>query len=131
MGYEWDFSIVFRDFDLLLLGLVNTLKVTGIALAIGIPLGLILALARLYGVWIVRAPVGLLIEFLRTTPPIAQLFWFFFALPLLIDVTSEWSRSTLRSSLSRFSPPRSSPKSSVVASSPSSRASGRPPRRSE
>ena len=86
MGYEWDFSIVFRDFDLLLLGLVNTLKVTGIALAIGIPLGLILALVRLYGVWIVRAPAGLLIEFLRTTPPIAQLFWFFFALPLLIDV---------------------------------------------
>ena len=33
-----------------------------------------------------RLPVGFIIEFLRTTPPIAQLFWFFFALPILIGV---------------------------------------------
>lgn len=78
MGYEWDFSVVFRDFDLLLLGLLNTLKVTGLALALGVPLGLVLALLRLFGTTIVRWPVGLVIEFLRTTPPIAQLFWFFF-----------------------------------------------------
>ena len=89
MGYEWDFSIVFRDADLLLLGLINTLKVTGLALLFGVPLGLILALLRLYGVWIVRVPAGLIIEFLRTTPPIAQLFWFFFALPLIIGVHME------------------------------------------
>ena len=89
MGYEWDFSIVFRDADLLLLGLINTLKVTGLALLLGVPLGLILALLRLYGVWIVRVPAGLIIEFLRTTPPIAQLFWFFFALPLIIGVHME------------------------------------------
>lgn len=86
MGYEWDFAIVFRDFDLLILGLINTLKVTGLALLFGIPLGLILALLRLYGAWPIRIPVGLVIEFLRTTPPIAQLFWFFFALPILIGV---------------------------------------------
>lgn len=86
MGYEWDFAIVFRDFDLLILGLINTLKVTGLALLFGVPLGLILALLRLYGAWPIRIPVGLLIEFLRTTPPIAQLFWFFFALPILIGV---------------------------------------------
>lgn len=86
MGYEWEFAIVFRDFDLLILGLINTLKVTGLALLFGVPLGLILALLRLYGAWPIRIPVGLVIEFLRTTPPIAQLFWFFFALPILIGV---------------------------------------------
>lgn len=86
MGYEWDFAIVFRDFDLLLLGLVNTLKVTGFALLFGVPLGLVLALARLYSVAIIRVPVGFVIEFLRSTPPIAQLFWFFFAMPLLLDI---------------------------------------------
>ena len=86
MGYEWDFGVVLRDFDLLLLGLLNTLKVTGLALALGVPLGLVLALLRLFGVAVVRWPVGLVIEFLRTTPPIAQLFWFFFALPILVDV---------------------------------------------
>ena len=80
MGYDWDFAVVLRDFDLLLLGLVNTLKVTGLALLFGVPLGLVLALCRLYGNALIRWPVGLVIEFLRTTPPIAQLFWFFFDL---------------------------------------------------
>ena len=86
MGYEWDFAIVFRDFDLLILGLVNTLKVTGLALLFGVPLGLFLALFRLFGSWPIKVPVGILIEFLRSTPPIAQLFWFFFAMPILIGV---------------------------------------------
>jgi polar amino acid transport system permease protein len=95
MGYEWDFGVVFRDFDLLLLGLVNTLKVTGSALAFGVPLGLLLALLRLYGHWSVRVPVGVLIEFLRTTPPIAQLFWFFFALPILLGVEIDPFRASV------------------------------------
>ena len=86
MIYEWDFWIVLSDFDLLLLGLFNTLKITGMALVFGVPLGLLLALLRLYGNLAVRLPVGFIIEFLRTTPPIAQLFWFFFALPILIGV---------------------------------------------
>ena len=95
MGYEWDFGIVFRDFDLLLLGLVNTLKITGLALLFGMPLGLFLALLRLYGSWPLRVPVGIFIEFLRSTPPIAQLFWFFFALPILIDVEIDPFRASV------------------------------------
>lgn len=95
MGYEWDFSVVFRDFDLLLLGLLNTMKVTGLALLFGVPLGLLLAVLRLYGNWVVRIPVGILIEFLRTTPPIAQLFWFFFALPILIGVEIDPFRASV------------------------------------
>jgi len=95
MGYEWDFGIVFRDFDLLMLGLINTLKVTGLALLFGVPLGLILALLRLYGSWPIRIPVGVVIEFLRSTPPIAQLFWFFFALPILIGVEMDPFRASV------------------------------------
>tara|TARA_B110000008_G_scaffold158978_1_gene159747 strand:+ start:1638 stop:2318 length:681 start_codon:yes stop_codon:yes gene_type:complete len=86
MGYDWDFAIVFRDFDLLLIGLINTLKVTGLALFFGVPLGLLLSLCRLYGNKAIRLPVGFVIEFLRSTPPIAQLFWFFFALPILFGI---------------------------------------------
>ena len=86
MGYEWDFMVVFRDFDLLMYGLVNTLKITALALLFGIPLGLMLALTRLYGNGAVRVPASIIIEFLRSTPPIAQLFWFFFALPILLGI---------------------------------------------
>ena len=59
---------------------------TGLALLFGVPLGLFLALLRLFGSWPIKVPVGFLIEFLRSTPPIAQLFWFFFAMPILIGV---------------------------------------------
>ncbi len=95
MGYEWDFAIVLRDWDLLLLGLGNTIKITALALAFGVPLGLILAMSRLYGRFIVRNVAGFIIEFLRTTPPIAQLFWFFFALPILIGVEIDPFRASV------------------------------------
>jgi polar amino acid transport system permease protein len=84
--YEWDFLSVFGDLDLLLAGLVNTLKITALALLFGIPLGLTLALGRLARFKLLSWPATFVIEFFRTTPPLVQLFWFFFALPILIDV---------------------------------------------
>jgi len=83
---EWNFWAVLSDFDLLLLGLVNTLKVTALALLFGVPLGLCLAVLRLSRARPVSAVAAFIIEFFRTTPPLVQLFWFFFALPILIDV---------------------------------------------
>ena len=75
---EWDFSPAFNNMDLLLLGLVNTLKITGIALGFGIPLGLVLALSRLSQFRPLSLFAAFIIEFFRTTPPLVQLFWFFF-----------------------------------------------------
>ena len=84
--YEWDFSVIFQNYPLLLLGLINTLKVTVVALCFGIPIGLFVALLRLSSRRWVAMPAGLFIEFFRSTPPLAQLFWIFFALPIIIDV---------------------------------------------
>jgi len=41
--HVWNFAPVWANADLLALGLLNTLKVTGAALAFGVPLGLVLA----------------------------------------------------------------------------------------
>lgn len=84
--YYWDFTPVLANADLLALGLLNTLKITGTALAFGIPLGLVLALMRLSTRRWLAWPAGFVIEVFRTTPPLVQLFWFFFALPILIRV---------------------------------------------
>ncbi|MFT3818109.1 MAG: amino acid ABC transporter permease [Rubrivivax sp.] len=84
--HRWDFGPVWAHADLLLLGLLHTLQVTGTALLFGVPLGLALALMRLSPRRRWRWPAGLVIEVFRTTPPLVQLFWFFFALPILIDV---------------------------------------------
>lgn len=86
MGYTWDFRPVWANLDILWLGVVNTLWVTVLALAAGLAIGLAVALLRLQRPWIVRAPVGFAIDFLRITPPLVQLMWVFFALPILIDV---------------------------------------------
>lgn len=83
---EWDFTAAFGNIDLLLLGLLNTLKVTGLALAFGIPLGLMLALTRLTHLRPLSMLAAFIIEFFRTTPPLVQLFWFFFAFPILFDI---------------------------------------------
>jgi polar amino acid transport system permease protein len=84
--HRWDFGPVWAHADLLLLGLWHTLQVTGTALAFGVPLGLALALMRLSPRRWLRWPAGLVIEVFRTTPPLVQLFWFFFALPILVQV---------------------------------------------
>lgn len=84
--YVWDFTPVVANAGVLAQGLVNTLKVTGTALAFGVPLGLTLAMLRLSRHRSLSWPAGFIIEFFRTTPPLVQLFWFFFALPILIRV---------------------------------------------
>lgn len=84
--HQWDFAPVWAHADLLALGLWNTLRVTLAALAIGVPLGLALALMRLSSLAALRWPAGAVIEVFRTTPPLVQLFWFFFALPILLDI---------------------------------------------
>ena len=84
--YRWDFGPVLANADLLAAGLVNTLRVTATALAIGLVLGLVLALLRLSGRRLASWPAGLTIEVFRTTPPLVQLFWFYFALPLVAGI---------------------------------------------
>ncbi len=84
--YDWDFAATFADMDLLMLGLWNTLQVFVLALAFGVPLGLGLALGRMSRIPGLTQLCSFIIEFFRTTPPLVQLFWFFFALPILISV---------------------------------------------
>ena len=84
--YQWDFTPVLVNSGMLAAGLGNTLKLTVTALAFGVPLGLGLALLRLSRWRMLSLPAGIAVEFFRTTPPLVQLFWFFFALPILIQV---------------------------------------------
>ncbi len=84
--YQWDFTPVLVNSGMLAAGLGNTLKLTVTAQAFGVPLGLGLALLRLSRWRMLSLQAGIVVEFFRTTPPLVQLFWFFFALPILIQV---------------------------------------------
>lgn len=84
--YAWDFGPVLANGDLLWDGLRNTIALTAVALAGGLPVGLALALARLSGLKSLSVPAGIVIEVFRTTPPLVQLFWFYFGLPIVLNV---------------------------------------------
>jgi polar amino acid transport system permease protein len=84
--YQWDFSPVFANSALLLAGFSNTLVLTATALAGGLPVGLGLALARLSPCRWLSVPASVVIEVFRITPPLVQLFWFYFGLPIIMRI---------------------------------------------
>jgi polar amino acid transport system permease protein len=89
VNYVWDFAPVFRDAGLLLQGLINTLKLTGLSLVGGLVIGFGLALARLLGPRVLAWPAIAVIEFFRNTPPLVHFFWIFYALPIVTGIALE------------------------------------------
>lgn len=73
-------------FDLLtplLAGAVATIQLTLLSALLGSVLALLAALARLYGNALLRTLAVVYVEVFRGTSALVQLFWFFFALPLV------------------------------------------------
>src|SRR4051812_8602478 len=87
MSYQWDFGPVLARSNLLLTGLVNTIEIALISICLGVILGLVLAFMRLSPRRTLSYPATALIEFYRNTPPLVHFFWFFYALPVLANVS--------------------------------------------
>ncbi|WP_170961429.1 amino acid ABC transporter permease [Rhizobium sophoriradicis] len=82
----FDFSILLRFENALLLGLWMTIKLTIICVVLGCSLGFLVGLARTSRNIVLRAVAGVYVEFFRGTPVLIQLFWIFFCLPLILGV---------------------------------------------
>ncbi len=80
---EMDFLPVLANWPMLLKGLVLSVVLTGIALPLGMLLGVACAWARLHGGPLLRTVVASYVEVFRNTPFIIQLFFLFFGLPSL------------------------------------------------
>ena len=85
-AYEWDFAFVLNYRDVLFEGFLGTLKIGFTSLALGIVIGLVLAVMRLSKHWFVKAPAIAVIEFFRATPVLVLLFWCYYALPIMVGV---------------------------------------------
>lgn len=83
---SFNFAIVLKFQEALLLGLWTTLKLTLICIVLGCVLGFLLALARTSKSAILRGVSSVYVEFFRGTPVLVQLFWIFFCLPLILGV---------------------------------------------
>jgi polar amino acid transport system permease protein len=86
MQYSWDFTPIWRNAGFLLDGLGNTLLLSACAIALGMAIGLALALLRLSPSRIASIPAVAVIEFYRNTPPLVHFFWYFYGLPILTGV---------------------------------------------
>lgn len=87
MRYHWDFNAVFSHFDMLVVGLIGTVKLAAVSIAFGVVVGFVVALMRMSPRRVLRTPATAFVEFYRNTPPIVHFFWYFYALPILIGVS--------------------------------------------
>jgi His/Glu/Gln/Arg/opine family amino acid ABC transporter permease subunit len=76
-------SYVEENADLLKEGLVNTLKVSAIAVAGAFVIGLVLGAARAHRIPVVSQLAAVYVEVIRNTPILVQIFMLFYALPQL------------------------------------------------
>jgi His/Glu/Gln/Arg/opine family amino acid ABC transporter permease subunit len=81
IDYNFNFAPVWRDFDLLLEGLLLGLRLAFVALLIGTVIGLLCAYARVSRFAWLRGAVWLYVEIIRNTPILLLIFFVFFGLP--------------------------------------------------
>lgn len=80
MDWDWTFAI-HTVMPRLLAGMVTTIEVTVLSFAVAVLLGMPLMLLRVGKNRVIAAIVGELIEFLRSTPLLVQIFFLFYLLP--------------------------------------------------
>ena len=84
-GFAWDTSsplaYAISILPILGIGLIVTLEATICGFAIAMVVGLLFALLRRANSRLITWPVGLVVEFLRDTPLLIQLFFLFYVLP--------------------------------------------------
>jgi len=81
MSYEFDFADVFAAWPELLQGLINSLILSALAMAIGMVVAVAGALGKTSGPPALRAAIDGYIELIRNTPFLVQIFLIFFGLP--------------------------------------------------
>jgi polar amino acid transport system permease protein len=90
-GITWAIASIFAQREFLLEGLLLTLQLSFLAMALGLLVGVTCAALRLYGPRPARALVATYVEVIRNTPLLVQLFLVFFGLPSLgirLDATT-------------------------------------------
>lgn len=81
MIFDWQYA--WSVVPALAQGLVVALQATVLAYPVALVLGLVCAVLRRSPWRIISAPTALLVEFIRSTPLLVQLFFFFYVLPTL------------------------------------------------
>lgn len=87
LGYQWDFETARNVLPDLLSGVVATVELTAIVMALSLVVGLIVGFMRLSRFLPLRGFAYVFTELFRTTPLLVQIIWFYFVLPVQLHVT--------------------------------------------
>ncbi|MDT4895539.1 MAG: arginine/lysine/histidine/glutamine transport system substrate-binding and permease protein [Acidobacteriota bacterium] len=88
----FDLSIVQRTWRFFLTGIWLTARLAFLSLLLGLPIGLLLALARVQSSRILSAPAAVYVEVIRGTPLLVQILFIYFVLPSFgIFIPAFWS----------------------------------------
>lgn len=86
MTYHFNFAIVWRHVDKLFSGLVLSLELAAITIAIGCAIGLALAVVYVDGPRWARALVTAYVEVIRNVPLILLVYIVFYGIPTVVDI---------------------------------------------
>ena len=84
MFTDFDFQIIWNSAPILWDGMLITLLLTGVAILGGILFGTLLALMRLSPFAVLSMTAGRYVDFFRSMPLILVIFWFYFAVPIIV-----------------------------------------------
>ncbi len=93
MDYHLNFNLIWRHFDKLSGGLLLSLELAVVSIAIGIAIGLVLAVAHVGGGRLTRGLIGAYVEFIRNVPLILLVYLVFYGLPQAIDLAYDATTS--------------------------------------
>ncbi|MEN3183858.1 MAG: amino acid ABC transporter permease [Atribacterota bacterium] len=80
---SFDLSALYRALPSLLVGATVTLRITSLSIALGLCIGIVAGLCRVWPNALLRALSGAYIEVIRGTPLLVQIFLVYFGLPAL------------------------------------------------
>jgi polar amino acid transport system permease protein len=86
LGYQWSFGFLLRYTHLFVVGVEVTLAYTIGTILLGLLLGLLIGLGRLSKSRLLTIPLVGLVEAFRCTPLLVQIVWFYYALPVILNV---------------------------------------------
>ena len=100
-GYHFNFAIVWRYSQRLFDGLLLSLELAALTIAIGMAIGLVLALVQLDGPRWARPLVATYVEFVRNVPLLLLVYLVFYGIPSAVDVQYD-ARTSFVATLSLY-----------------------------
>jgi polar amino acid transport system permease protein len=83
MKYQWQWGVIWDNWQLFAQGALMTLFLTGSSVGIGLVAGLFLGLAKMSSRPWLRIPASVFVEVFRDVPLLVLLLWIFYCLPIL------------------------------------------------